>query len=1655
MRARVALKARRETSKSPQRRPAPAERRRRGERRPADRAETQAPGVPTLAAAARDLTPVPLPHRSRLEARFQTNLSDVPVMTGDRVAAALEAMGADAATVHGTVFLPSASVPYRVMAHEIVHVLQYRRRTGHAGTSAVLPADAPAEREASAAEEDETVTIASSLPSGTVALLRSGETPSAGGADAAFRARISASERSDGSDPDRRRGDRSRAAGGTTEPAPAPSTGEGGGIENDQPNPTFRLPVPPATELSPAEQARREAEVRAAEEALAAADSPSGVVDAYAEALPSVKARHQAGLGAQIQSATETQAREFDEAVPDLHAEMGGRDDLPAVPPIETPEARRARLEASEPPAPRVDLPPEPAPPRYAANDGVRRNIDELYRERRGRFAPEDVADTLSAVRTTDPGIETSAGPAPRVPLEGAADPARQERQQSEAARQAGDARTEAQRGVIEGPGPETVQLRAMDEAYSVETPSAPEPSAVAPSDEAQRLETMALPAEVTARFDADNDAEMRQSLDDARTQLSDAEATRDRDRDAAVDETETQRRQLVEQADGDQRNAVLRARETIQEERQSTVDEQSQEVRDFEREAEGERGRRRRQIDDRVDRENRDIERRYGEADRQAEARVSRGEQRATAARREAERDAEEESWWDRAVNFVRRAFAALTAIIGRIFDEVRSAVRGILNAVRSVVRGLIDAAAAFITGLIRAFADFLISAINTLLGSVFPRLAAALTAAIDRAANAAIAAVNAVADWLRAGVDALLNALQRAINAVLDAFQSAINTALSFLQAAITGDWSGLVRRILEAVLGLLGINPQDFYGVIGNALETIQIIVDNPIGFLGNCVNAVVGGFRRFAGNFLSHLRRGIIGWLTGALGDIQIPERFDLLGLLDLGRQILGLTWDWLRRKAARIIGERNVERLEFAYDWIQTVVTEGWQGLFRRVREELGNLRDQVLEGIRNFLVERIVMAGIQWLASLFGPVGAIVRIILTIWNFIMFLRDQLSNIIEVARTVIASIGNIARGVIAQAAEGVETVLGRLLPIVIDLVARLLGLGNVARPVRRLIGRVRQRIDRAVDRLIRRVLARFTRRRGRRRDRRDRRGDSRTIRVGDRLTVQEPGGPRHTLFIQVRGRDATIVLNPNPTPMARVLAQLRQRANGLEDQNNKRRANEKIDSATNTLRRLDPAADAYLAAQTTGGGTRGTRGASSPAAPAASQSTIRRLHRSLRADLTAAYEIISPGTGEEAVIAAFQPEIDRVQAELRSLIVADLQSRTGRRLGTWRALREHWEERDAVKYPLRRTHTIGVEIRSTINAILDRLGRDSSVEVAIPDAANRGAFLDYLAQRFNRQSGPHVTTLNAVKSYLFNTTQQTRMHEALERYLATTVEEYNARGESATQRLIDAISSKRGVVPFLKGVADNEFPPSYTRSQWNDDKRDTTNRRYIARRFRAARAARHEWIPINYISDLVTRAKNEEDPDKMAVSSEWIDFANQWRTRTQYLIFNPRFPEYQRSVNEGPNADSDDVLQRWSRGGDYRVLQGHTGAVYAPVSDSGARSDVVPQSKGEGAGSTRPGTFHGEIRSIFDRHRSTATTITGVRRIAADVNSMVSEHIWDGSPHGARAFTEYYPGTRSQADKGGIFDESRLANLAGGAHGQIMRNTRSAFEVLIP
>ena len=185
------------------------------------------------------------------------------------------------------------------------------------------------------------------------------------------------------------------------------------------------------------------------------------------------------------------------------------------------------------------------------------------------------IARSLNII-STDAGVDTDAGPRPTVLLKDDTDPRRMDAEAAEGVTFARAQRDEATAAVLNGRGPDVVQLRTMDEAVprSEHPPVAVEPFEGSP--DAAQLAQRGMPDEVLAQFDADTAATMRASIEDAHAQLSQAEVDRDVQRDAAVTTAEREQARVTHEADVAQREHVLTAREAIQVERQDAVNAQA-----------------------------------------------------------------------------------------------------------------------------------------------------------------------------------------------------------------------------------------------------------------------------------------------------------------------------------------------------------------------------------------------------------------------------------------------------------------------------------------------------------------------------------------------------------------------------------------------------------------------------------------------------------------------------------------------------------------------------------------------------------------------------------------------------------------------------------------------------------------------------------------------------------------------------------------------------------------------------------------------------------------------------------------------------------------------------------------------------------------------
>ena len=287
------------------------------------------------------------------------------------------------------------------------------------------------------------------------------------------------------------------------------------------------------------------------------------------------------------------------------------------------------------------------------------------------------------------------------------------------------------------------------------------------------------------------------------------------------------------------------------------------------------------------------------------------------------------------------------------------------------------------------------------------------------------------------------------------------------SFVGQFIT--WAGnALWTLLEIVAD--AISPGAF-GYIKKTGAALKSILKNPLPFVGNLVKAAKQGFLNFAGNFLGHLKAGLMDWLLGALPGVYVPKAFSLGEIVKFAFSVLGISWQNIRQKLVKVVGEPAVAAMEAGFDIVKTLVTQGPAAAWDKIKEQLAELQEKVVGGIVDFVVDMVVKKAVPKLVAMFIPGAGFISAIMSIYETVMVFVEKIAKIVQVVKGFIDSIVAIAGGAIGAAASKVEGILAGLLSLAINFLAGFIGLGKVADKVMGVIGKVRATIDKALDALI--------------------------------------------------------------------------------------------------------------------------------------------------------------------------------------------------------------------------------------------------------------------------------------------------------------------------------------------------------------------------------------------------------------------------------------------------------------------------------------------------------------------------------------------------------------------------------------------------------
>jgi hypothetical protein len=279
----------------------------------------------------------------------------------------------------------------------------------------------------------------------------------------------------------------------------------------------------------------------------------------------------------------------------------------------------------------------------------------------------------------------------------------------------------------------------------------------------------------------------------------------------------------------------------------------------------------------------------------------------------------------------------------------------------------------------------------------------------------------------------------------------------------------WVGKsLLKVLEIVVNAVSPGAWAYIQKIGAALKSVLM---NPLPFVGNLAKAAKQGFQNFASNIGTHLKAGLIDWLTGSLPGIYIPKAFELSEIVKFALSVLALTWQNVRAKLVKVVGEPVVKALEAGFDIVVTLVTQGPAAAWDKIKDQLANLKDMVIGGITDFVIDMVEKKAVPKLVALLIPGAGFVSAIMSIYDIVMVFVNKIATIKEAVTAFVDSIVNIAAGAIGTAAAKVESVFVKLLSLAINFLAGFAGIGKVADKILAVIAKVRAPIEKALDWLV--------------------------------------------------------------------------------------------------------------------------------------------------------------------------------------------------------------------------------------------------------------------------------------------------------------------------------------------------------------------------------------------------------------------------------------------------------------------------------------------------------------------------------------------------------------------------------------------------------
>ncbi|MEM8528695.1 MAG: DUF4157 domain-containing protein, partial [Bacteroidota bacterium] len=312
-----------------------------------------------------------------------------------------------------------------------------------------------------------------------------------------------------------------------------------------------------------------------------------------------------------------------------------------------------------------------------------------------------------------------------------------------------------------------------------------------------------------------------------------------------------------------------------------------------------------------------------------------------------------------------------------------------------------------------------------------------------------------------------------------IMNLFTEPVKRMVAFVQRVLT--------KIFEVLLEIMKFPVKIVQKIIANITKAFHSIKKDPIGFLLRLLGAVKEGFTKFFDNIGKHLLAGVTGWLFGqvAKAGITPPKDLSLGSILDLVMQILGLTVDKLWNLLAKKIGQKKVDKIKGGLDklkgvwlFVKDVMQNGIAAVWKYIKEKISNLWNIVLEEVKSWIITKIIEKVVTKLLSMLDPTGimAVVNGFMAFFKAIQSAIEYFKQMLEVVQSFTGGIAEIATGAISTAAKFLENALVKALPVAISFLANQVGLGNIGKKLKEIIGKIQGFIEKALNWLVDKAMA---------------------------------------------------------------------------------------------------------------------------------------------------------------------------------------------------------------------------------------------------------------------------------------------------------------------------------------------------------------------------------------------------------------------------------------------------------------------------------------------------------------------------------------------------------------------------------------------------